>query len=186
LSNNEIKRIEKYINSKHQNLPGAIVFSKTFLSFTKDKNFLNSEGDNSELSNILFILINDDIMDHISSTHADIEHISLFPHEKEVLFFPFSSFEIRAIREKYIKGQKAYEIELLYLGKYLKELLKDKNLFETEGNIPDSEFGEEIIKFGLIKSKSIQNKKSVKILIEKYENYKHIVINKNSFTKINN
>ena len=37
LSNNEIKLIEKYLNSKHENLPGAIVFSKTFLSFTKDK-----------------------------------------------------------------------------------------------------------------------------------------------------
>jgi len=112
-------------------------------------------------------------MDHISSTHADIEHISLFPHEKEVLFFPFSSFEIRDIKEKNIKGQKVYEIELLYLGKYLKDILKDKNLFEAEENIPDSKFKKEIIKFGLIKSERIYNKRSVKILFEKYENYKH-------------
>ena len=187
LSNEEINLIEKYINSKHENLPGAIVFSKTFLSFTKDRtiaeNFLNSGSDNNKLSNILFILRNDDKMNYISSTHADIENISLFPNEKEVLFFPFSSFEIRDIKP--IKGQKTYEIELLYLGKYLKEILKDKNLFETEENIPNTEFKKEIIKFGLIKSESIQNKKSVKILFENYENYKHIVINKNSVTKIN-
>jgi len=177
LSNNEIKLIENCLNSKHENLPGVIVFSKTFLSFTKDKstaeNFLNSGGNNIELSDILFILINDYKMDHISSTHADIEHISLFPHEKEVLFFPFSSFEIRDIKEKNIKGQKVYEIELLYLGKYLKDILKDKNLFEAEENIPDSKFKKEIIKFGLIKSERIYNKRSVKILFEKYENYKH-------------
>jgi hypothetical protein len=189
LSNEEIKLIKKYINSKHENLPGAIVFSKTFLSFTKDKTiaekFLNLEGENSNLSNILFILRNDDKIDYISSTHADIENISLFPYEKEVLFFPFSSFEIRDISEKYIKGQKIYVIELLYLGKYLKEIIKDRNVFETEENIPNTEFRKEIIKFGLIKSESIQNKKSMKILFEKYENYMHIVINKNSFSKVN-
>ena len=74
-------------------------------------------------------------------------------------------------------------IELLFLGKYLNEIQKDKELFETEENIPNTHFKEEII--GLIKSESIQSNKSVKILFEKYGNYKHIVITKNSFTKIN-
>jgi len=29
------------------------------------------------------------------STHGDIENISFYPKEREVLFFPFSSFEIK-------------------------------------------------------------------------------------------
>ena len=64
---------------------------------------MDTGNDNSGLTNILFILRNDDKIGHISSTHADIENISFFPNEKEVLFFLFSSFEIKDIREKYIK-----------------------------------------------------------------------------------
>ena len=58
-------------------------------------------------------------MDYSLSTHADIEKISFYPNEKEVLFFPFSSFEIKEIN---INNENIYEIKLLYLGKYFKKL----------------------------------------------------------------
>ena len=189
LSNDEIKLIREYLKSKPENLPGAIVFSKTFLSFTKDKkiaeDFLDLGKNNGELTNVLFILKNEEKLDHISSTHADIENISFFPDEKEVLFFPFSSFEIKYIREEKVNNEKMYIIELLFLGKYLNEIQKGKNLFAIEKNIRNSKFTNEIIKFGLIKSESIQNKNSIKMLFEEYENYKHIVISKTTTTKYN-
>ena len=37
ISNDEIKKIKEYMNKKVKDLPSSIVFSKSFLSFTKDK-----------------------------------------------------------------------------------------------------------------------------------------------------
>ena len=86
-------------------MPGAIVFSRAFLSFSKEKkiaeNFLNNNSnDNKDMHKVLFILDKDEKVDYNLGTHVDIEKISYFPNEKEVLFFPFSSFEIKEIEEK--------------------------------------------------------------------------------------
>jgi hypothetical protein len=91
----EIKKIKVYLNKKKPNLPGVIVFSKSFLSFSKDINIANQF-----LSNVIYVLEKDDNMNYNLSTHADIENISFYKKEKEVLFFPFSSFEIKEINEK--------------------------------------------------------------------------------------
>ena len=45
-----------------------------------------------------------------------MEKISVLEKEKEVLFFPFSSFEIKNIKDSLFEGEKIYEIRLLYLG----------------------------------------------------------------------
>ena len=78
-------------------MPGAIVFSKSFLSFTKDRNivtkYLNFKNENNNLFKVLYILEKDDNIDYNLSTHGDIENLSCFPNEKEVLFFPFSTFK---------------------------------------------------------------------------------------------
>jgi len=47
----------------------------------------------------LYILEKNDNLGYNLSNHGDIEKISYFPDEKEVLFFPFSSFEIKEIKE---------------------------------------------------------------------------------------
>ena len=130
LANVEIERIQYFLDNKKEGLPGAIVFSKTFSSFTKDRkiaeNFLNATSTPGETkmvnsSKVLFILEKDDNLDFSLSTHADIEKISFYPIEREVLFFPFSSFEIQKVNEIFINNEKRYEIRLLYLGKYLRE-----------------------------------------------------------------
>ena len=122
ISNEEINKIKNYLNKKIEGLPSSIVLSKSFLSFSKDKNiaeqFLQGENENKNISKVLFILEKDDNIGYNLSTHGDIEKISFFPNEKEVLFFPFSSFEIKNINETYLKNEKIYEINLLYLGKY--------------------------------------------------------------------
>jgi len=74
------------------------------------------------------------------SKHCDLENLSYFPGEKEVLFFPFSSFEIKDIKEIELKGEKGYEIKLLYLGKYLKDIENDQNIIMDENHISESKF----------------------------------------------
>ena len=111
-------KIQYYKNKKIKGLPSSIVFSKSFLSFSKDKKiedyFLSFENKNKDLSKVLFILEKDDNIGYNLSTHADIEKISFFPNEKEILFFPFSSFEIKDIKEINQGNEKIYEISLLY------------------------------------------------------------------------
>ena len=173
ISNEEIQIIKKYLNKKIDHLPGAIVYSRSFLSFSKEQRmaekFLTYYNKGNNLPKVLYILENDDSIDYSLSTHGDIEKISCIPEEKEVLFFPFSSFEIKEIKEVNIKGEFRYEIKLLYLGKYFQEIEKDrKDDDKKDHDIPDSEFKKEIINFGLIKKENI---KSVKDLYDKFKEY---------------
>ena len=116
LLNQEIEIIKDHLNNKKENLPGTIVFSKTFLSFTKDikiaEKFLKNQENNKELNKVLFILEKDNNIGYNLATHADIEKLSFYPNEKEVLFFPFSSFEIKDIKEINNNNEKIYEIKL--------------------------------------------------------------------------
>ena len=184
LSKVEIEKIKSYLNNKKEGLPGAIVFSKAFLSFTKEKNiahyFLNANKNiNIELfSKVLFILEKDENIDYSLSTHADIEELSYF-NEKEILFFPFSSFEIKEINEINGNYEKIYEIRLLYLGKYTKEFSKSKD-FEKEKYIPNTEFKKQIVQFGLIRPEIINENTNTRKIIRIYEEYKdNIVRNRN-------
>ena len=55
--------------------------------------------------------------------------LSIYPNEGEVLFFPFSSFIIKGIKEISYKGKKIYEIYLFYLGSdiNISDDIKNKN-----------------------------------------------------------
>ena len=177
----EIEKIKGYLNNKIENLPGAIVFSKYFLSFSKERNiaegFLSSGYIDNNLCNVLYILEKDKDIDYSLSSHTDIENISIFTSEKEVLFFPFSPFEIKEINE--IEDQNLCEIRLLYIGKYLKEIEKDVNIIELENAIPDSEFKKQILELGLIKEDKIDNTKNM------FNNFKQFQkkVNNNGFKK---
>ena len=187
INNDEINKINHYLKNKIPNLPAAIVFSKSFLSFSKDKkiaeDYLKNENENKKLSKVLYILEKDDNIDYSLSTHGDIEKISYYPKEKEVLFFPFSSFEIKDIKEIKLFGEKLYEIKLLYLGKYLKEIEKEQNSIGKVNNIPDSEFKKQIVDFGLVQPKKI-NDSNIKQLLSKYKQYKNEIKSENKI--INN
>ena len=178
IANEEINKIKNYLNLKKEGLPGSIVFSKSFLSFSKEKNmaekFLKDENKNNNLSKVLFILEKDENIGYNLSTHGDIEKISFYPNEKEVLFFPFSSFEIKNIKEINFNNENIYEIKLLYLGKYLKDIENDNNLISSDILIPDSEFKKQIEEFGLIK---IEKNLTIKNLYNKYKKYESEIIN---------
>ena len=187
LLKNEIDIIQKYLNDKKERLPGAIVFSKTFLSFSKDegvaKEFLKCNSGNKKLNKVLFILEKNINMDYILATHADIENISYYPLEKEVLFFPFSAFEIQNIEKIIINGENIYKIKLLYLDKYLKELENDI----SNGNvkIPNSEFKKQIIELGLIKEYKNKEEDTPKNLFQKFNEYKSKINKDIILSKIN-
>jgi ubiquitin-protein ligase len=105
-------------------------------------------------------------MDYSLATHADIENISIYPKEKEVLFFPFSSFEIKGIKKIEFNKKIGYEIQLLYLSKYLEELKNNKKNIK----IPDSEFKKQILELGLIEQSKMKD--IPQFVLKKYEEYK--------------
>ena len=188
ISNVEINDIKNYIKKKIEGLPSSIVFSKSFLSFSKEKNvaekFLKDENKDKNLSKVLFILEKDDNCGYNLSTHGDIEKISFFPNEREVLFFPFSSFEIKSLEEKYMGKEKIYEIKLLYLGKYLKDIENDNKLINNEILIPNSKFKEKLEDFGLIK-KEILKKINIKKIYNEFKKYESEINQKNISTTTN-
>ena len=197
ISNEEIEKIKKYIKDKKEGLPSSIVFCKSFLSFSKIKqrayeflkigsNKINNINNNNNaqidkninLSKVLFILEKDDKIEYDLSTHGDIEKISFHPYEKEVLFFPFSSFEIKDIKQKNIRNEDIYEIKLKYLGKYLKDIENDENMIISEDQIPDSDFKKQLSELGLIKKEKI-DKINPKTLYNNYKQYKYEMNNYN-------
>ena len=94
-----------------------------------------------------------------------------------MLFFPFSSFEIKDVRE--INGNKyEYEIDLLYLGRYIEIIKKDKDIIEKGIKLPDCKFRDEIINAGLVQPEII-NKINTKELFDYYIQYKKDVDNSN-------
>ena len=179
ISKLEIEKIQDNIKNKIENLPGLIAFSKPFLSFTKEREVATrfiSPNYNNNLTNVLFVLEKDNDVGYNLSTHCDLENLSFFPGEKEVLFFPFSSFEIKDIKEIELGGEEGYEIRLLYLGKYLKDIENDPNIIMDENDIPDSEFKKQLIDFGLIKKEKIE-KMNPKELIKKFKKFENAINN---------
>ena len=138
-------RINKIIEQfsalkKHEDksVPSFIVYAKSFMSFTKDKNRIIMEStDNKDDYYIFYKLKNNSKINNKYSLNIDLEDISYFEEEKEVLFFPFNIFILSNIYQD-INNEKCYIIELDYFGSYeniLKKFdvgkikLKFKNLF---------------------------------------------------------
>ena len=188
ISNDEMIKIKNYIKKPIKGMPGTIAFSRSFLSFQKDRQvaekFLKFGKANKNLLNVLFILEKDDNMDYNLMTHCDMEAVSLYPKEGEVLFFPFSCFEIKDIKEMKIYNEKIYEIRLLYLGNYLKDIENNNNINFIDNKIPDSEFKKQLFEYGLIKKEKEKEEKrdSDSIFSEKlYKNYIKEINNKKNF-----
>ena len=132
------------MRKKIENLPYTIVFSKSFLSFSKDKKvakkFLNKGYCSEILFRVLYIIEKNDKLEYNLATHSDIEELALIKDEREILFFPFSSFEVKKIKVINIDKEKGYETHLLYNGKYLKEIENDKNITLNEIKLPENEY----------------------------------------------
>ena len=188
MSNDEMGIIKKYLEQKIENSPGPIMFSKSFLLFTKDKNiadeYLVNENIDKNFSKVLFVLEKDENIGYNLATHCDIENIAFFPEQKEVLFFPFSCFEVKDIKEINIgEVVKGYEIHLLYLGKYLNEIENDSNLIMNENILPESSFKKQLSESGLIQKEILENI-TINKLFNQFKNLEKD-INENNFNREN-
>ena len=178
----EIEQIYNiFREEKKQDLPHGIVFSKCFLSFTKEKDnaleFLEHEkknqydiDNNSDYNLVFFELETDSNFKKELSTHADIENFSDYD-EKEVLFFPFSCFEIKSINENN-SNFFDYKIILNYLGKYenkIEEIKKNGKI--NENILPITKFQSKFLQSFIVPSKEIKNINPIKLL-KKVDEYK--------------
>ena len=190
MPNKEILNIKNNMEKKIKDLQSLILFSKSFLSFTKDKNIsdciLSLENKNENLSKVLLILDKEDNINLNFNlfNHCDLEKISYFPNEREILFVPFTSFEIKEIKEINLGNEKIYEMKLSYLDKYIKEICNNKNIIINDNIIPDNVFKNLLSESGLIKKESLQKINTKKLYFsfkEKFEkNFKEKVIHKNN------
>ena len=170
ISKDEVKQIEKNIKEKRKDLPdfpGALAFCKSFLSFSKDKKIaeqfpFNTKDIKKDYFKVLYILEKDDKIEYNLLTHCDLENISDIPEEKEVLFFPFSSFGIKSL--EFIEKEKKYEIYLVYLGKFLKD-----HKISKENELINSELKMQLASSGLVNLKKLENETNKKI-VEEFKN----------------
>ena len=175
MSKEEKNILEDYLKKKKEGLPAAICFSKSFLSFSEDRDVANSflqkhlfeSSGNDELLNIIFILQkNDNFSNESLTTFINLSDIAVYEYEKEVLFLPFSAFEIKNIKKVEKNQITLYEIELNYLDEYTDKL----KLIENNEFISSNLFGKECTDLGLIEKSNIE-KKTNKKLIEDYNHF---------------
>lgn len=144
LSNEEFEKLNKFYENRKINKkefePSYLMYSRTFLSFTKTESmthqfFSSKEGTKS----ILFKLNN--ILDNEILSNADLVEISEISEEKEVLFFPFSAFIVTNIDKQ---NENFYHIDLEYLGIYKHNI--DKCIEEVNNNPDNPELFNKIIR----------------------------------------
>ena len=165
LSDEQIKELEEIKKNKEKNLPMAIIFSKAYLSFTKDINIAEKFYKNDKNVMLTIESSNENYNLH---THADIEKLSVFD-EKEVLFFPFSAFAIKDF-QKDSPGKHKHELKLEYLGKYEEKFKNDKKLESQNDLLPKNNFKDFLQKSGLVEKDKIETM-TVSGLKKEYKNY---------------
>ena len=147
-----INEIQNLINHKkhrtNSGIPSGLIYCKSFMSFSLDRNvalvFMNRKTPSAQQIRVLYILKAEPGLDHKNATNADLNEISYFKNEREILLLPFSTYEISDIIQK----ENYFEIYLNYLGKY-KELFNFKNETELFSSIYKSKFIYELELAGL-------------------------------------
>ena len=143
--NIELEKLRKNLNENAK----VIYYFKSFKSFSKNlekaKKFIKPPR--QDTTSLLFILENyNNNIEGVSN--ADIKEFSKFPGEEEVLFFPFSSFEVEKIDNGNEEQKNYIKITLKYLGNNIPNI--KYNIFR---DLPKNQFGKDITEMGLIKYK---------------------------------
>ena len=101
IKKDELKYIQEALSNKKEDLPGCICYNKAFLSSSQDKNialsFLKIPMPHEE--SVLYIFEKGEDLDKENATNAEIQEFSAIKGEKEILFFPYSCFEILRVKE---------------------------------------------------------------------------------------
>ena len=184
------KEIQNLINHKNKrklsDLPNALIYCKSFMSFSLDKSvalqFMQSKNPTEKKIRVLYILKAESGLNIKNATHADLSGISYYENEREILLFPFSVYEISDFFDK----NNYYEIYLNYLGKY-KELFHFKNQTDLYNSIFNSKFIRELELVGLSSPIWLAKKSLCKIKVSGVDLY-HMNLNyySNIIGNINN
>ena len=92
-------------------------------------------------------------------TNTNVEEFTFFPEEKEILFFPFSCFEVIKTKEEKNKEietkegkvkENFYTITLSYLGKYRGKINK-------QGKVPETSFIKNILRKEVLDKLEMKN-----------------------------
>ena len=165
----EIDYIQDSLKNKKENLPGCICYNKAFLSSSLDKEialkFLGKKNPKKNESRVLYIFSKGKDLDKENATNASIEDLSRY-EEKEILFFPYSCFEITKIKESQEKtnNENYFEVYLSYLGEY-------KSIINKMNKIPENNFAKDILSSGAldkIEMNKEENKNKFDFKIDKY------------------
>ena len=130
ISDDEFEKLNNFYKNKNKNIINDdfqslyLIYSRTYLSFSIDKNISIKFLKNIKNTKKVLFQIENNLINKKNNiiSNANLYNISLFQNEKEILFFPFSSFIIKNIKLE-IDG--IYYINLLYLGIY-EDIIKKK------------------------------------------------------------
>jgi hypothetical protein len=173
---NIMKKYEEWKLKKDKSIPSFLLYSRCFLSFSKDENqILKFIGETDEkFYGIVFILKNNYNITNKYSSNADIEFLSAYTKEREVLFFPYSIFCLENIYKGEYKGIKCVIINLEYLGKYSNIFENIKNDANFAKNLVDSfnnqNYSKEIIKSKIIEPNISDLNSAKQMIFEKIKN----------------
>lgn len=139
----EIDNLELSLKNKSPNFPSSIFYSKSFLSFSKNKEVAKSfieKKANGHVGLSLALIIIEEFTEGAINCHgcAEIKKFSFIKNEEEILVFPFTCFEVKSIDKKEDKdiNKTYYIIHLNYLGKY-EEKFNDKDPDDLIDEIPE-------------------------------------------------
>ena len=138
-------------------LPSALLYGPSFFSFYKDEDIVKKYKENNEGEMIRFdifiwlILEKPDNLKLVKNQAVITKEISYYDSEKEVLFFPFSCFEINKIEKK---SNSEYVITLNYLDKYAGKFKIEET--RTFKKVIKNEYSTLLFNSGLIDKNLIQ------------------------------
>ena len=190
LTFDELVTIDKYILCSQYNLPSILIFSKVFLSFSKNREtalkFVNNYEKNIP---VLFELeVNPKEKNENIVFNLETYKWSKYPKEEEILFLPYSTFSIKNIKYErfqikcidkenniYYKPVMGKIIKLEYIGNYIENIniehYTDEEINNLIKRIKKTEFYKEIINSQLIIN---QNDNDLKDFIDIYFRKKKI------------
>lgn len=183
ISNKEFENFKKFKEKKLKNNKlKMIIYSITFLSFSKSKNvaeqfLLNEKEENIK---ILFEIIPskfDKETNNEKISNIDISSISSKNREMEVLFGPFSVFEFTSIEEisnTLHYSNNTYKVTLEYLGKYRKEILEEFDRDNILDFVPPTKFSLEMTELGFIQFSFKLNWSIKKKINKKISNFLYV------------
>ena len=154
MSQKELNNLKKFMLNKKKNLPSSMVYGRSFFSFSSDKSvaekFYNMKISEKKEDLIPVFLILEGEKENAYNGNASISEYSFYETESEILFFPFSCFEIKSIEEN--KDNKDCIITLNYLAKY--EIhFKNKKTEDLLRDVPKTNYSVQAFEINIINPK---------------------------------